>query len=27
VTTIAPTPRGETPIYNNTPAPYDPLTC
>jgi LCP family protein required for cell wall assembly len=27
VTTIAPTPAGETPIYNNTVAPYDPMTC
>jgi LCP family protein required for cell wall assembly len=27
VTTIAPTPAGETPIYNNSVAPYDPMTC
>ena len=27
VTTIAPPPSGETPIYNNTIAPYDPTTC
>jgi LCP family protein required for cell wall assembly len=27
VTTIAPAPAGETPIYNDAPAPYDPLTC
>jgi len=27
VTTIAQAPPGETPIYNNTPAPYDPTPC
>ena len=27
VTTIAPIPAGETPIYNNTVAPYDPTPC
>jgi hypothetical protein len=27
VTTIAPTPPGETPIYNNGFAPYDPTPC
>jgi LCP family protein required for cell wall assembly len=27
VTTIAAPPAGETPIYNNAPAPYDPTTC
>ncbi|MGD0874815.1 MAG: LCP family protein [Acidimicrobiales bacterium] len=27
VTTIAPTPAGEAPIYNNAPAPWDPTTC
>jgi LCP family protein required for cell wall assembly len=27
VTTVAPTPAGETPIYNNTSASYDPTPC
>ena len=27
VTTIAPTPAGEQPIYNTAPAPWDPTTC
>ncbi len=27
VTTVAAPPAGETPIYNNAPAPYDPTTC
>jgi LCP family protein required for cell wall assembly len=27
VTTIAPTPAGEAPIYNNSPAPWDPTPC